>query len=65
MYKDMKGKATMKTTFCPNHGVDIEEGDCCKECLLSSPEELAIARELITAINRDLALDYLEDDLYE
>lgn len=50
-------------TFCANHGVDVEEGDICKECLVSSPEQRAIAQELIDAINRDLQLDYAEDDL--
>ena len=49
-------------TFCANHGVDVAEGEVCKECLVSSPEQRAIARELIDAINQDLRLDYAEDD---
>ena len=51
------------STFCVSHGIDVPEGDVCKECLISLPEERAIALELIAAINRDLQLDYAEDDL--
>ena len=50
-------------TFCANHGVEVEEGDICKECLLLSPEQRVFAYELIDAINRDVQLDYVEDDL--
>ena len=53
------------STFCANHGVDVEEGDICKECLLSTPEQRAIARELIDAINKDLRADEREDALWE
>ena len=50
----------MKTTFCATHGLDIEEGDCCKECLFSSPEQRAIDRELLSAIKPEPYCGYCQ-----
>ena len=42
-------------TFCANHGLEVPEGDFCKQCLISLPEERAIAIKLFAAINQGLA----------
>ena len=43
----------MKTTFCATHGLDIEEGDCCKECLFSWME--AEAQDMTEKIQQRIA----------